>query len=205
MKKRSFEMFFCESFFMEEEMIEKILLGLGLSMDASAVSMTNGMNQPKMKIKKIIFIAFIFGLFQGVMPLLGYFAGSVFVNILASVTPWIALILLVAIGGKMIYDGIKKESTENRNMITIKSVLIQGVATSIDALAVGLVFIGKNVQYAINTAIIIMVVTFAVSLISILIGKKFGTIFENKAQVFGGIILVIIGLKIFIEYLITIL
>lgn len=186
-------------------MIEKILLGLGLSMDASAVSMTNGMNQPKMKIKKIIFIAFIFGLFQGVMPLLGYFAGSVFVNILASVTPWIALILLVAIGGKMIYDGIKKESTENRNMITIKSVLIQGVATSIDALAVGLVFIGKNVQYAINTAIIIMVVTFAVSLISILIGKKFGTIFENKAQVFGGIILVIIGLKIFIEYLITIL
>lgn len=185
-------------------MIENILLGIGLSMDASAVSMTNGLNCPKMKLKKVLFISFMFGFFQGFMPLIGYFAGSIFTDVIESITPWIALILLSVIGGKMIYEGIVNKEEEKETVVTFVSILLQAIATSIDALAVGLVFVGKSIPYAMMASFIIAITTFIISFVSVFIGKKFGMLFENKAQIVGGVILIGIGLKIFIEYLINV-
>lgn len=206
--------------------IYAILLGAGLAMDASAVSMTNGMNETRMKFPKMCLIAGVFGIFQCIMPLIGYFIGNIFKAFLEQFTALIALILLSYIGGKMLFEGIKaiieqkkhKNEEEDKNEIKEKKVLgsgqlfIQGIATSIDALTVGLVFIGAGVSYglennffAILVSVIIGIVTFIFSLISIFIGKKFGELLSDKAQIVGGLILIGIGLKTFIQYLITIL
>lgn len=203
--------------------IYAILLGAGLAMDASAVSMTNGMNETRMKFPKMCLIAGVFGIFQCIMPLIGYFIGNIFKAFLEQFTALIALILLSYIGGKMLFEGIKaiieqkkhKNEEEDKNEIKEKKVLgsgqlfIQGIATSIDALTVGLVFIGAGVSYglennffAILVSVIIGIVTFIFSLISIFIGKKFGELLSDKAQIVGGLILIGIGLKTFIQYLI---
>lgn len=187
-------------------MVENLLLGIGLAMDASAVSMTNGLRFPKMKINKILLIALMFGLFQGIMPFIGYLLGSMFEKLLVNLVPWIALILLSFIGGKMFIDGIKKSDDEDEiKTIRFNDILVQAFATSIDALTVGLIFIGQGITSTIVACSTIAAVTFILSFISVFIGKKFGTIFESKAQLVGGIILISIGLKIFIEYLITVL
>ena len=206
--------------------IYAILLGAGLAMDASAVSLSNGMSETKMKFPKMCLIAGVFGIFQCIMPLIGYFIGNIFKAFLEQFTAIIALILLSYIGGKMLFEGIKaiieqkkhKNEEEDKNQIKEKKVLgsgqlfIQGIATSIDALTVGLVFIGAGVSYglennffAILVSVIIGIVTFIFSLISIFIGKKFGELLSDKAQIVGGLILIGIGLKTFIQYLITIL
>ena len=114
---------------------QMFLLGLGLAMDAGAVAMSNGLADNKMKIKKMMLIAFFFGLFQMGMPLIGYFAGSIFTNFISRFTPWLALILLGFIGGKMIYEGIKGNDEEVESNLTINGLLVQAVATSIDASA----------------------------------------------------------------------
>ncbi len=186
-------------------MLQNILLGAGLAVDASAVSMTNGLTHPKMKISKVLFIGFLFGLFQTIMPLIGYLIGSVFEDLIANLTPWIALILLGFIGGKMLIDGLKKEQEEKESVLDLKELLIEGVATSIDALTVGIIYIGQTFNKAILAFSIFGIVTFIMCIIAVYIGKKFGTLFEKKAQIVGGLILIIIGLKTFIEYLITII
>lgn len=188
-----------------------LLTGVGLSMDAAAVSMTNGMNEPKMKLPKILLIALFYGVAQGLMPLIGYYAGSLFAEAVAKIAPWIALVLLGFIGGKMIFEAIRAfkkkkngEEAEEAKPLLIGALAAQAIATAIDALAVGvsLVALDKSGALAVNIFVavsMIAVTTFVISLISVFIGKKFGELLSDKAELVGGLILVAIGLKIFIE------
>ena len=188
------------------EIVDIILCALGLSMDATAVSLTDGMNEPKMKINKMLIIAAFFGVFQGVMPLIGYYAGSLFAEAVASIAPIVALVLLGFIGGRMIFESVKKKNGNEELPVSlgIKGIAVQAVATSIDALAVGisLLALDRAGSLALNIFItvgIIAATTFVLSLVALVLGKKFGKILSNKAELIGGIILVVIGLKIFIE------
>ena len=187
--------------------IQMILLGIGLAMDAGAVGMTDGLVNPKMNLSKVILIAFFFGLFQMLMPLIGYFAGNLFTDFISKFTPWLALILLGFIGGKMLFEGIRhlKENEVEDVNLTLKGLLLQAVATSIDALTVGLIFVGKGHTTALVASVIIGITTFMITFLCVYIGKKFGDKLGSKAEILGGAILIIIGLKIFIEYLIEIL
>lgn len=186
--------------------ISILLLGVGLSMDACAVSISNGLANKKISIKETLLITLTFGVFQMMMPLIGYFIGSLFTNLIVKIVPYIALALLSFLGFKMIVESIKsrkknedEEEKENIKKLSFKMLLIQAVATSIDALSVGLVFVGINYPLVIFYTGIIGIITTILSLISVFIGKKFGDIFSNKAEIVGGIILIAIGLKIFIE------
>ncbi|MBQ8425671.1 MAG: manganese efflux pump [Clostridia bacterium] len=184
--------------------LESILLGLGLAMDASAVSMANGFSYPKMKIKKIILIALMFGLFQGVMPLIGYFIGHTIITYIEKWIPWIALIILCFLGGRMLYEALKSndecekvEKTDCKKL-TFKTLIIQSIATSIDALSVGLTIADYSIIKAIICASFITIVTFACSFGSVFLGKKFGTRLGHRAEIIGGIILILIGIEIFV-------
>lgn len=189
--------------------IDILLTGVGLSMDAAAVSMTNGMNEPKMKLPKILLIALFYGVAQGVMPLIGYYAGSLFATAVAKIAPWLALALLGFIGGKMIFEAIcelKKngEQPKETKPLSLGSLAVQALATSIDALAVGisLVALDKSGALAVNIFVAVSMIaasTFIISLVSVFVGKKFGELLSDKAELVGGLILVAIGLKIFIE------
>ena len=189
--------------------IDILLTGVGLSMDAAAVSMTNGMNEPKMKLPKILLIALFYGVAQGVMPLIGYYAGSLFATAVAKIAPWLALVLLGFIGGKMIFEAIcelKKngEQPKEAKPLSLGSLAVQALATSIDALVVGisLVALDKSGALAVNIFVAVSMIaasTFIISLLSVFIGKKFGELLSDKAELVGGLILVAIGLKIFIE------
>jgi putative Mn2+ efflux pump MntP len=173
-------------------------------MDAAAVSAVNGFTEPKMKLIKVLFMAFLYGSFQGFMPMIGYAAGSMVVNIFSNIIPYVALILLSYLGGKMIYDGVKKDKEEDDEIVTgvtVKTLLLQSVATSIDALSVGLIFSKSSVMEAVVQSGIIDIVTFFVSFGSFFVGKYFGTFLNDKAQIFGGVILILVGLKIFYEYI----
>lgn len=194
--------------------ITAIGLGIGLAMDACAVSMSNGLAEPKMKLNKVLLIAGFFGVFQTLMPVIGYLAvtvlnsilGEKFATIFAYLVPWVALGLLLFLGIKMIVEGIKegKENNDDANaekkVLTIGMLFIQAIATAIDALSVGVIY-GEVVPLeAYITFAIVGVVTFAISVAAVYIGKKFGTIFSNKATIAGGIILVLIGLEIYITH-----
>ncbi len=183
-----------------------LLLGLGLTADAAAVSMANGLEEPNMKRSKHILIAFMYGLFQGLMPLIGYLFGSTIYNNVPqikqyNIIPIVALVILGFLGTKMVIDGIKDGNSEESNeirKITFKLIFIQSIATSIDALSTGLTFANYNVFEALMVTFLISLVTFITCIISVIIGKKFGTKLGNKALIVGGIILIIIGLEIFI-------
>lgn len=182
--------------------LKSILLGIGLAMDACAVSMANGLNEPKMKKQKHLLIAVMFGIFQGIMPLIGYFVGHAFIKYIEKFIPWIALILLGFIGGKAIYECLKnkeEEETSSYKELTIKMLFLQAVATSIDALSVGLTISDYSIIRAITCSAIIMLITAIISFVAVIIGKKFGTKLGNKAELLGGIILIAIGLEIFIS------
>lgn len=177
-------------------------LGLGLAMDAFSVSMANGLNEPKMKTGKMCLVAVMFAFFQAIMPMIGWFCVHTlleFFNVIEKFIPWTALALLVFIGGKMLIEGLeKKTADEEIKTLGFGALIIQGIATSIDALSVGLTISGHNLLEASITALIIAIVTFAVCFSGIIIGKKFGTKLSNKASILGGVILIIIGLEIFI-------
>ncbi len=187
-----------------------ILIGIGLAMDAFSVSLANGLNEPKMSQKKVLFVAGIFALFQAIMPLAGWFFVSSMVGIfgvLEKFIPWIALALLSFIGGKMLIEGIKeqkclsdKEATECPvpKALGIGALLVQGVATSIDALSVGFTISEYKFLQAIVSVLLIGAVTFGICFAGILLGKKFGTALAGKSSIFGGAILIFIGLEIFI-------
>lgn len=181
--------------------IEIIILSIGLAMDATAVSMTNGMNDTQIKIKKIVLIGLTFGIFQAIMPLIGYLFGTLFVEFIEQIDHWIALLLLGFLGFQMLIEGLsKKDEEEKVKELGIKMLFLQGVATSIDALAVGISFasLRVNIVYAVLS---IGVITTMLSIIGVLIGKKFGDLLNNKASILGGIILISIGIKIFIEHM----
>lgn len=189
-------------------------LGAGLAMDACAVSMSNGLAEPKMKLGKIFTIAGFFGVFQIIMPIFGYLAvtvlsatlGENFTRIFGYLVPWIALTLLLILGIKMIVEGIKegkdsnKENEESVKKLTIGGLFVQAIATSIDALSVGVIYGNVVPLEAYTTFLIICIVTFGISVAAVFIGKKFGTIFSNKATIAGGIILCAIGLEIFFSH-----
>ena len=180
--------------------ITSILLGCGLAMDACAVSMANGLKEPKMKFNKIALIAFMFAFFQAAMPLIGYFVGSALLSKIEWIIPWVALVLLSFVGGKMLYEGIKHkdEEEDDNKTLTFKALIIQAIATSIDALSVGFTISNYTILQAFICCAIVAIVTFIICVAAVFIGKKFGTKLGNKAEILGGIILIGIGLEIFI-------
>lgn len=185
--------------------LTSLALGVGLSMDACAVSMSNGLNEPNMKVGKALGIAGIFGFFQGLMPMIGWLCVSLVVESFRQVESWIpylALALLVIIGGKMLFDGCKKNKQTDTRKLTVATLLLQALATSIDALSTGfsLVDIAGGVWWmALLSAGIIAFITFGICVGAVYLGKKFGTRLGNKAQILGGCILIAIGLEIFIS------
>lgn len=182
-------------------LLEIILIGIGLSMDAFAVSITNGLTCTNLKRSQMLWIAICFGGFQGLMPVIGFFLGKAFETYITSFDHWIALVLLGYIGGKMIYDALSKHEEEKAFELTAKTLLIQGVATSIDALAVGVSFAALQDVKILPAAAIITGTTFAISLVGVAFGKKVGTKMGDRAQLVGGLILIAIGIKIFVEHM----
>ena len=189
-----------------EFFLTSILLGMGLAMDAFSVSLANGLNAPCMKLPRMSMIAGIFAGFQALMPLLGWVCIHTIAekfNAFQKVIPWIALILLCWIGGKMLWDGIRgeEESEEGESdcagKLTLAALLVQGVATSIDALSVGFTIANYTAIKAVVCALLIAAVTFGICMGGLYIGKKFGTKLASKASILGGVILVGIGFWIF--------
>ena len=179
-----------------------ILLGIGLAMDACSVSLANGLNEPDMKARKMCGVAGIFAVFQALMPLIGWICIHTIVRYFTdfeALIPWIALALLGYIGGKMLYDGIRNgDSAEEKTQVGFTALLVQGVATSIDALSVGFTIAEYELVMALTAALIIAAVTFVICMAGLFIGKKAGTKLAGKAGILGGAILIIIGLEIFI-------
>ena len=183
------------------------MLGFGLAMDAFSVSLADGLAHADMKRGKMLTVAGAFAIFQGVMPLIGWFfvtrLSNVF-NVIEPYIPWAALVLLVLIGGKMLYEGLfctcKESGTERcgcSSELTLGAIFIQGIATSIDALSVGLTIAELNFTSALLEAGIIALLTLLICYAGIIIGKKFGTRLSGKASVLGGTVLIAIGFKIF--------
>ena len=181
------------------DFITILFIGIGLAMDASAVSLAKGMSLDKDQVKKYAFIlALAFGFFQALMPAIGYYAGSHFAEYIQSIDHWIAFILLSLIGINMICE--EKEDEVKIHSIPFKDILLLAIATSIDALAVGVsfAFLKVNLFLAITT---IGITTFILSFVCVLFGKKLGSLFEKYAEYLGGIILILLGIKILIEHL----
>lgn len=180
-----------------------ILIGIGLAMDAFSVSLANGLNEPCMKPRKVCLVAGLFAFFQALMPLIGWICVHTIVQHFKSFEtyiPWIALLLLSFIGGKMLREGLHNDcSCEEKPSIGITALLVQGIATSIDALSVGFTISNYELIMAITCAVIIAVVTFGICVAGLYIGKKAGTKLAGKAGILGGSILIIIGLEIFIS------
>ncbi len=183
-------------------LIESIGQGVGLAMDAFSVSMVDGLSHPKMKRRRLLLIAGTFALFQALMPLTGWVCVHTIITIfkdLAKFVPVIAMLLLGFIGGKMLYDGIKGcEENECVQELTLPVIITQGIATSIDALSVGFTIAAYDLKRAVLCALIIAVVTFVICFSGLIIGKRFGTAISGKATVFGGIVLIAIGIQIFV-------
>ncbi len=180
-----------------------MLLGVALAMDAFSVSLAGGLNEPKMKRRRMCLIAGVFAGFQALMPILGWVFVHTIVSFFRSfekVIPWIALILLLYLGGKMIAEGIARKEEDEIPAATVRLLLLQGIATSIDALSVGFTaFEEYDFSAAAVAALIIAAVTFAICIAGLFIGRKLGTAIGGKASILGGIILIIIGLRIFIN------
>ncbi len=180
--------------------LEIVLIGIGLSMDAFAVSITNGLCCTDLKRSKMLWLAVCFGAFQGLMPTAGFFLGKAFERYITVIDHWIALVLLGYIGGKMLFDALTEREEENTYALTAKLLLMQGIATSIDALAVGVSFAALPDIRIIPTALLIMSITFMLSLVGVTFGTKVGQKLGSRAQIVGGLILIGIGVKIFIEH-----
>lgn len=180
-----------------------VLLGVGLAMDAFSVSLANGLAEPGMRRRKMCGIAGVFAAFQFAMPMIGWICVHTIVGYFQAFEkfiPWIVLALLGYIGGKMLYENIRfgEEQTESAEKTGIATLLLQGVATSIDALSVGFTIADYNSHTALVCSMLIAVTTFAVCLCGVCLGKKFGTRLAGRAGILGGTILIVIGLEIFI-------
>lgn len=183
--------------------IQSVLLGIGLAMDAFSVSLANGLNEPCMKPRKMCGIALVFAIFQGLMPMIGWVCVHTIVQHFRSfevLIPWIALILLGYIGGKMLLEGLKSKSEDIIcHSLSLTVLLIQGLATSIDALSVGFTIADYDLVSAMISVLLIAAVTFLICLSGLAIGRKAGTKLAGKAGILGGAILIFIGLEIFIS------
>ena len=204
--------------------VQSLLISVSLSMDAFAVSLSNGLTAKKMPVKYMILTALSFGLFQGIMPLIGYLLGSLFEKWIEVAVPIIGFCILFLLGAKMIFDSVrdivkekkaKEKETDNLSCpncleaedgksykFGVKTLLVQSVATSIDALTVGLVYIGKSALETYVTFALIAVITFGICVGGVFIGQKFGDKLKSKSGILGGLILIAISLKLLIEFLI---
>lgn len=180
--------------------IELILISLGLAMDAFAVSICKGITMKNLKWKNILIIALFFGGFQGLMPLIGWLVGSQFEQYITPIDHWIAFTLLGFLGIKMIVDASNSEEECCNDSFKIKELFILAIATSIDALAVGITFAFLQVNIIIAISLI-GIITFILAICGVFIGNKFGGKFKRKAEFIGGIILILMGLKILLEHL----
>ena len=183
--------------------LNSVLLGVGLAMDAFSVSMANGLHDPKMNKGTMCKIAGTFGIFQAAMPMIGWVCVHTIVELFASfetLIPWIALALLGYIGGKMLADGIRGEEAEEAAQLSAGALFMQGIATSIDALAVGVTF--AFLETPILSAVsLIGVTTFCISVAGVAVGCWFGARYKQRAEITGGVILVLLGTKILLEHL----
>lgn len=182
---------------------ENILLGVALAIDAFSVSLANGLNEPCMKMRKMCTVAGLFAFFQALMPFIGWILITTVLSYFDAFKvfiPWIALALLSYIGGKMLYEGIKNKDCECEcgcTSLTVGALIVQGIATSIDALSAGLNFTSYDLFGAIVAAVVIALVTFMICLTGVFLGKKTGTKLAGKAGILGGVILIVIGIWIF--------
>ena len=181
-------------------LIELFLIAVGLSMDAFAVSVCKGLAMPKCTFKKAAIVGLWFGGFQALMPAIGYILGAQFQEAIASIDHWIAFVLLALIGGNMIHEALDNDEEEADASLDVKTMFLLAVATSIDALAIGITFAFLKVNI-IPAVCFIGIVTFIISFAGVKIGNVFGARYNNKAEIVGGIILILLGLKILLEHL----
>ena len=179
---------------------EIVFISIGLAMDAFAVSICKGLSMKKIDWQKTLIVALYFGTFQALMPVIGFFLGATFTNLLSNIDHWIAFILLAAIGGDMIKSSFDDEVEKRNDKVDFKTMVVLAIATSIDALAVGITFAFLDVNL-IHAVCFIGIITFILSAFGVKIGNKFGDIFQNKAELFGGVVLILIGLKVLFEHL----
>lgn len=181
-------------------LIELFLIAVGLSMDAFAVSVCKGLAMPKCTFKKAAIVGLWFGGFQALMPAIGYILGAQFQEAIASIDHWIAFVLLALIGGNMIHEALDNDEEEADASLDVKTMFLLAVATSIDALAIGITFAFLKVSI-IPAVCFIGIVTFIISFAGVKIGNVFGARYKNKAEIVGGGILILLGLKILLEHL----
>ena len=184
--------------------INSVLFGVGLAMDAFSVSMANGLREPDMKPQRMCLIAGTFGFFQIMMPLLGWVCVHTIAELFTGfqrLIPWIALVLLSYIGGRMLLEGVRRTDAEDQApaAVGLTGLLLQGIATSIDALSVGFTIADYQWVFAMTEALIIGIVTFGICMAGLRIGRYFGTKLAGKASILGGVILICIGLEIFLK------
>lgn len=177
-----------------------LLIAVALAMDSVAVSIASGSKYKTVRFPTILFIASVFGFFQGAMPLIGFFAGVAFSEYVREFDHWIAFVLLVFLGGKMLYEAYKNEFEEEVTDLSHKTLLILAVATSIDALAVGVTFAFMEISI-LPAVLLIGAVTTGLCIVAVYVGKYLGSLLEAKAEMLGGIILIFLGCKILLEHL----
>lgn len=181
--------------------IEIALIGVGLAMDAFAVSICKGLAMRRMNYKKAIIIAAFFGVFQALMPALGYVLGTTFANKIAAIDHWIAFILLALIGANMIKEALSSDDDECQDdSLRLGDLIMLSIATSIDALAVGIIFAFFNVSLLLSVSMI-GIITFIICVIGVKVGNVFGEKYKSKAELAGGLILIVMGAKILIDHL----
>ena len=181
--------------------LNSALLGVGLAMDAFSVSLANGLNEPRMKRPRMCAIAGVFAGFQGLMPMIGWVCVHTIIQYFRAFErfiPWIALTLLLYIGGKMLIEGIQNKADVEHPRVGVYALLVQGVATSIDALSVGFTIAEYGFVMALTCALIIAAVTFVICVGGLVIGRRFGTRLAGRASILGGAILIGIGIEIFL-------
>lgn len=191
--------------------LNSVLLGVGLAMDAFSISVANGIVEPDMRKTRMFKISGVYAVFQFLMPLIGWFLVTTVAEIFTAFhkfIPWIALVLLLFIGGKMVVEGIKdkkqggkkeKEEVKEAKKLTWGALIVQGVATSIDALSVGFTIADYSFLRAFASSLIIGVVTLVICLLGLIFGKKIGAKFVSTATIIGGVILILIGIEIFVK------
>jgi len=179
-----------------------LLIAAGLAMDAFAVALCKGLTMKKLVIKHAVVIAVFFGVFQAIMPVIGWFLGKQFEAYITAFDHWIAFVLLLFLGVKMIFEALKDEDADvlSAYKLDVKELIVLSLATSIDALAVGITFafLKTDIVFAVS---IIGIITFMISFLGVFLGNKFGIRYKKKAEIAGGIALVFIGLKILFEHL----
>ena len=183
--------------------IEVLLIGIGLAMDAFAVSICKGLSIKKISYKKVIAIALYFSIFQALMPLIGYLIGSAFESLITAIDHWLAFFLLSIIGINMLKEAKNENNNNINDKVDFKTMSVLAIATSIDALTIGITFAFLKTNI-INNILTIGITTFIITFFGTIIGNRFGIKYEKKSQIFGGFILIIMGLKILIDHLVNI-